>query len=155
MSSSLAVEPEEICSISKSLSRNTLNVLRCLTELRVQVALLELHYVKKSMPHSWQRALHCPDVITILHPWNWSILALWHFSNPPLSSSVSTTPKTICSPGCQNKAHFPTTLVLFNPTCFLLVPSTVSDLALCAPLMTSYVPPAARHMLVEEKICHA
>lgn len=87
-----------------------LNVLPSLPELWVRMALSELHYVKARMPHSWQPALHCPDVITILRPWNWSVLALWELVNPPLSSSVSTIPKTICSLGCQNKAYFPATL---------------------------------------------
>lgn len=40
----------------------------------------------------------------------------WHPDNsaiPSLSGSVSAFPKTICSFGCQNKPHFPATLVWF------------------------------------------
>lgn len=37
---------------------------------------------KASMLHSWQPALHRPDVIAILRPWNWSVLAPWQLRNP-------------------------------------------------------------------------
>jgi len=83
-----------------------LNILPPVPWLGVQVALPELHYIKASMLHSWQPALHCPDVITTLRPWNRSILALWQLGNPPLSRSVfaSWKIKLVCSFGCQNKA---------------------------------------------------
>lgn len=93
------------------LSLNLWNALPSVPFPWVQVALPELRYIKASMLHSWQPALHCPDVITTLLPWNRSFLALWQLSNPPLSSSRFATLKTVCSFGCQNKENFPVTVV--------------------------------------------
>lgn len=76
-----------VFSLLISLSLKLPSVLLCVPLQWVQGALPELHYIKAGMLRSWQPALHCPDVITTLLPWNWSVLALWQLGNPPLSSS--------------------------------------------------------------------
>lgn len=101
-------------SLSLSVSLMLWNVLPSVPSPWVQGPLPQLHYIKASMLHPWQPTLHFPDVITTVLPWNRSVLALWQFGNPPLSTSVFPADhhvKKLCSLGCQNKACFPVTLM--------------------------------------------
>lgn len=111
ISSSLAVRTEEICSLSfdVSVSKN----IKCFT---VSARAVSSDGTARVTLRQGAHAALMTTCITLpwCHynsaPWNWSVLALWQLVNPPLSSSVSTIPKTICSLGCQNKAYFPATL---------------------------------------------
>lgn len=119
----------------------------------VQVALPELHYIKASMLHSWQPALHCPDVITTLLPWNRSLLALWQLSNPPLSSSMFATLENCLFFWLPKQRKFPsdTRVALWNKP---LEARPLWVTQPCTPRVISQFPPVARHMLWRESIFH-